>query len=126
MSWDEYFLAVSILSSQRSKDPSTQVLFSIHSTQQQLNCIEYMIYKQKVGACIVNREFKIVGIGYNGFPKNCSDDLLPWSRTSSNGSILDTKYPFGIRISFILFLFYTNDNILQGNFYDLETLLIWT
>jgi len=25
--WDEYFLAVSILSAQRSKDPSTQVIF---------------------------------------------------------------------------------------------------
>ncbi|CAF0793847.1 unnamed protein product [Brachionus calyciflorus] len=71
LEWDEYFLAVSILSSQRSKDPNTQV-----------------------GACIVNDENKIVGIGYNGFPKNCSDDLLPWSRTSSKGSILDTKYPF--------------------------------
>ncbi|RNA16278.1 deoxycytidylate deaminase [Brachionus plicatilis] len=71
LDWDEYFLAVSILSSQRSKDPNTQV-----------------------GACIVNEENKIVGIGYNGFPKNCSDDLLPWSRSSPNGSILDTKYPF--------------------------------
>ena len=64
-------MAVSILSSQRSKDPNTQV-----------------------GACIVNEEKKIVGIGYNGFPKNCSDDYLPWSRTSTKGSILDTKYPF--------------------------------
>ncbi len=49
----------------------------------------------KVGACIVNAENKIVGIGYNGFPKNCSDDILPWSRSSSDGSILNTKYPFG-------------------------------
>lgn len=46
------------------------------------------------GACIVNDENKIVGIGYNGFPKNCSDDVLPWSRTSTDGSILSTKYPF--------------------------------
>lgn len=60
-----------MLSAQRSKDPSTQV-----------------------GACIVNAEKKIVGIGYNGFPKNCPDDLLPWSRVSSDGSILSTKYPF--------------------------------
>ena len=34
----------------------------------------------QVGACIVNEDYKIVGIGYNGFPKNCSDDVLPWSR----------------------------------------------
>ena len=50
-------MAVSILSASRSKDPNSQV-----------------------GACIVNEDFKIVGIGYNGFPKNCSDDVLPWSR----------------------------------------------
>lgn len=53
-----------------------------------------MYIKSKVGACIVNKDRKIVGIGYNGFPKNCSDDVLPWSRHSSNGSILNTKYPF--------------------------------
>ena len=48
----------------------------------------------QVGACIVNKENKIVGIGYNGFPKNCPDDALPWSRKSGDGSILNTKYPF--------------------------------
>ncbi len=71
INWSEYFMAVSMLSAQRSKDPNTQV-----------------------GACIVNEENKIVGIGYNGFPKNCSDDELPWSRSSTDGSILNTKYPF--------------------------------
>ncbi|XP_073654727.1 deoxycytidylate deaminase isoform X3 [Tursiops truncatus] len=45
-----------------------------------------------VGACIVNAENKIVGIGYNGMPNGCSDDLLPWRRTAE--SILDTKYPY--------------------------------
>ena len=64
-------MGVALLSAKRSKDPSTQV-----------------------GACIINEENKIVGIGYNGFPKNCSDDDLPWSRSSSDGSILSTKYPF--------------------------------
>ncbi|MFA6864945.1 MAG: cytidine deaminase, partial [Sphaerochaetaceae bacterium] len=43
LSWDEYFMGLAMLSSMRSKDPSTQV-----------------------GACIVNKEKKIVGIGYNG------------------------------------------------------------
>jgi deoxycytidylate deaminase len=51
----------------RSKDPSTQV-----------------------GACIVNEDKRIVGIGYNGFPKGCSDDDLPWARTASTK--YDTKY----------------------------------
>ncbi len=71
LEWQEYFMALSILSAQRSKDPNTQV-----------------------GACIVNSDNKIVGIGYNGFPKNCNDDALPWARKSADGSILNTKYPF--------------------------------
>ncbi|XP_035682867.1 deoxycytidylate deaminase-like isoform X1 [Branchiostoma floridae] len=69
LEWDEYFMAVAFLSAQRSKDPSSQV-----------------------GACIVNSEKKIVGIGYNGMPNGCSDDKLPWSRTAENR--LDTKYPY--------------------------------
>jgi len=47
----------------------------------------------QVGACIVNKDKKIVGIGYNGMPNGCSDDELPWQRTSDNW--LETKYPYG-------------------------------
>lgn len=69
LSWDEYFMSVAFLSAQRSKDPNSQV-----------------------GACVVNGDRKIVGIGYNGMPNGCSDDELPWSRVSENE--LDTKYPY--------------------------------
>ena len=68
LSWDEYFMAVALLSAQRSKDPNTQV-----------------------GACVANEQNKIVGVGYNGFPWGCSDDELPWAR---EGTFLDTKYPY--------------------------------
>jgi len=68
LSWDEYFMGVALLSAQRSKDPNTQV-----------------------GACIVNPQNKIVGVGYNGFPTGCSDDEFPWER---EGEFLDTKYPY--------------------------------
>ena len=68
LTWDEYFMAVAQLSAMRSKDPGTQV-----------------------GACIVNRTKRIIGIGYNGFPAGCSDDLLPWGR---EGAYLETKYPY--------------------------------
>lgn len=71
ISWDDYFMSVAFLSSMRSKDPSTQV-----------------------GACIVNEEKRIVGIGYNGFPRGCSDDALPWARHSESGNELETKYPY--------------------------------
>ena len=67
--WDDYLMSVAFLSSMRSKDPNTQV-----------------------GACIVNTENRIVGIGYNGFPTGCSDDDLPWDRVADNE--LDTKYPY--------------------------------
>ena len=69
ISWDEYFMGVSLLSSMRSKDPSTQV-----------------------GACIVSDENKILSVGYNGFPRGCSDDEFPWERTGEHSN--DTKYPF--------------------------------
>jgi len=68
LSWEEYFMAVAQLSARRSKDPNTQV-----------------------GACVVNKNKRIIGIGYNGFPTGCSDDQLPWSR---EGDLLDTKYPY--------------------------------
>jgi len=55
--WDDYFMATSLLSAKRSKDPVTQV-----------------------GACIVDSQNRIVAIGYNGFPRNCSDDEFPWSK----------------------------------------------
>lgn len=67
LSWDEYFMAVAILSSKRSKDPSTQV-----------------------GACIVNSSNKIIGIGYNGMPNGCNDDIMPWEKDNINE--LDNKY----------------------------------
>lgn len=68
ISWDDYFMGVAILSSMRSKDPNTQV-----------------------GACIVNRDKKIVGIGYNGFPIGINDSEFPWENV---GEHLDTKYPY--------------------------------
>jgi len=69
ISWDEYFMGVSMLSGMRSKDPHTQV-----------------------GACIVSEDNKILSMGYNGFPKGCSDDEFPWAR--EGGEDMETKYPF--------------------------------
>lgn len=68
ISWDQYFMGVSLLSGFRSKDPNTQV-----------------------GACIVNQDKRIVGVGYNGLPRGCEDDQFPWT---NQGSFKDTKYPY--------------------------------
>ncbi len=69
ITWDEYFMGVALLTAQRSKDPNTQV-----------------------GACIVDREKRILSTGYNGFPSGCSDDVFPWEREGEQSN--DTKYPF--------------------------------
>ena len=68
ISWDEYFMGVALLSTKRCKDPNTQV-----------------------GACIVNQNKKIVGIGYNGMPFGCKDEEFPWER---EGDFLNTKYAY--------------------------------
>ena len=67
INWDEYFMGVAFLSAMRSKDPNTQV-----------------------GACIVSQDNKILSMGYNGFPKGCSDDDFPWNRESDDP--YDNKY----------------------------------
>lgn len=69
INWDEYFMGVAQLSGCRSKDPNTQV-----------------------GCCIVSGDNKILSMGYNGFPRGCSDEDFPWNR---EGDILDeTKYAY--------------------------------
>jgi dCMP deaminase len=67
LSWDEYFMGIALLSGMRSKDPSSQV-----------------------GCCIVSPENKILSMGYNGFPRGCSDDEYPWDRANENP--LNNKY----------------------------------
>lgn len=61
-------MGIAHLSALRSKDPSTQV-----------------------GAVIVDDEHKVVSIGYNGFPKGCSDDEYPWEK---DGEAQDSKYAY--------------------------------
>lgn len=68
ISWDEYFMGLAHLSALRSKDPNTQV-----------------------GACIVDEDHKVVSIGYNGMPRGCKDDMMPWSRI---GDFKNTKYAY--------------------------------
>lgn len=69
ITWDEYFMGVALLSAKRSKDPSTQV-----------------------GACVVNQDKRIIGIGYNGFPRGCSDDVFPWGKGNANELLNKYQY----------------------------------
>ena len=69
ISWDEYFMGVAYLSALRSKDPNTQV-----------------------GACIVSDDNKILSMGYNGFPRGCSDDEFPWGKEHEQDDPYQAKY----------------------------------
>lgn len=68
ISWDEYFMGIALLSTNRSKDPNTTV-----------------------GACIVSSDNRILSIGYNGSPRGLSDDNMPWDR---DGGFIETKYAY--------------------------------
>ena len=87
ISWDEYFMAMAILSSQRSKDPNT-----------------------KVGACIVDQDHKIVSNGYNGMPIGCDEDELSWNR----GEGLDSKYLYVCHAEFNAILNTRDGSQLKG------------
>jgi dCMP deaminase len=67
-SWDETFMQMCRIIAQRSKDPNTQT-----------------------GACIVDPNNIIISFGYNGFPRGCSDESLPWDRDGEFGK---TKYAY--------------------------------
>ena len=89
--WDAYFMGVALLSGERSKDPNSQV-----------------------GACIVSEDNKILSIGYNGFPRGCSDDEIPWDR---EGEFADTKYPYVCHGELNAILNYTGTTLKNSRIY---------
>ena len=91
ISWDEYFMGVAMLSGMRSKDPNTQV-----------------------GACIVSDKHKILSMGYNGFPKGCSDDEFPWAR---QGDELNTKYFYVVHSELNAILNYSGGSLEGAKLY---------
>ncbi len=70
-SWETYFMSIAILSSFRSKDKKTQN-----------------------GACIVDTEKKIIGIGYNGLPRGCDDDDLQFWLDENDSDIENSKHTY--------------------------------
>ena len=88
LSWDEYFMGIALLSSERSKDPNTSV-----------------------GTCIVSDKNRILSVGYNGMPMGCSDDEFPWER---EGNTLDTKYAYVCHAEMNAILNYTGTASIKG------------
>ena len=68
ISWDECFMRIAHVISERSKDPSTQA-----------------------GAVVVNENNIVVGVGYNGWPRGIESNALPWER---EGDFENTKYAY--------------------------------
>jgi dCMP deaminase len=68
ISWDECFMKMAHIISERSKDPSTQA-----------------------GAVVVDMNNVVVGVGYNGFPRGIKSEDLPWDKV---GDFEDTKYAY--------------------------------
>ncbi len=87
INWDEYFMGIAELSAFRSKDPNTQV-----------------------GACIVDRNNKVVSIGYNGMPRGIKDEELPWE----NGEGIDSKYLYVCHAEFNAILNTRNGSSLEN------------
>ena len=63
-SWDDHCMAIALDEGEKSEDPNT-----------------------KVGACISNKENKILGRGHNHMPKQCEN--APWER---EGEKIKSKY----------------------------------
>ena len=91
ITWDEYFMGVATLAGMRSKDPRSQV-----------------------GSVIVSPDNKILSIGYNGFPRGCSDDEYPWAR---EGDALDTKYLYVTHSELNAILNYRGGNLEGSKIY---------
>ncbi|MDF2865855.1 MAG: Deoxycytidylate deaminase [Clostridia bacterium] len=91
ISWDEYFMGIAKLSEERSKDPTRQV-----------------------GACIVNKENRILSIGYNGLPNGISDDKISWEKI---GSPMDTKYFYVCHAELNAILNNRNNNLVGSILY---------
>ena len=80
------------MSGMRSKDPNTQV-----------------------GCCIVSQDNKILSMGYNGFPKGCSDDEFPWAREGENP--LETKYVYSTHSELNAILNYSGGSLAGAKLY---------
>jgi len=68
ISWDECFMQMAHVISNRSKDPSTQA-----------------------GAVIATQDNVVIGLGYNGMLRGIDNDKFPWDR---KGDFLNTKYAY--------------------------------
>lgn len=85
-------MGIAMMSAERSKDPSTQV-----------------------GACIVDKNNRILSMGYNGMPAGCDDDTMPWGKS---GAPLDNKYFYVCHAELNSILNYRGGNLKDAIIYS--------
>jgi len=67
--WPDHHMLLALVTAQRSADGST-----------------------KVGCCIVSKNNRVLGVGYNGPPKGICPSQIPWAREHKDPTL--TKYPY--------------------------------
>jgi dCMP deaminase len=68
LNWDDHHMALAMVTAQKSPDPNTQV-----------------------GAVIVDKQNRVIGIGHNGAPRGICVSTVPWNR---EGEPAETKYAY--------------------------------
>ncbi len=91
-SWDDTFMVMALVMSERSKDPITQV-----------------------GSIIVDKNNKIIGTGYNGLPKGVSQNSVNWE-TKDDMDWLEKKSPYMVHAE-INAILNKNDSAEGGRIY---------
>lgn len=69
LDWEGHHMLLAFVTSMRSPDPNTQV-----------------------GACIVDKKNRVMGLGYNGPPRGIPVDSMPWDREGNDPA--ETKYAY--------------------------------
>jgi dCMP deaminase len=68
LDWDTTLMGIAQLISLRSKDPNT-----------------------RHGAVIVDQDYKIISMGYNGFARGVNDDIFPWTSPEKYDYVLHAE-----------------------------------
>ena len=56
-------------------------------------------------------------MGYNGFPRGCGDDALPWAKKSPTGDPLETKYAYVCHAEMNAIMYKNSADVKNGTMY---------
>ena len=95
LSWDDTFMLMADLISERSKDPST-----------------------RTGGVVVDENNVVLGLGYNGWPRGVEEGIFPWDREGGyeKEEFLNTKYAYVVHAE-INAILNSNKSVAGGKLY---------